>query len=412
MAAYYNEIDPFAAKWLRNLIDAGHIAAGKIRRGDIKKLEKEAVENYTQAHFFAGVGVWSYALRCAGWPDRVPVWTGSCPCQPFSQAGRRRGVDDERHLWPTWAKLIEACRPPIIFGEQVASPDGREWLDTVLTQLEGMGYEVGATDLCAAGIGAPHLRQRLYFVAIANGKRRERLRLRLRKRKEGSDLSQARRSGEASELADDAEPRRQSWRRDGEKSNGEDTSREQPRRLRDARGMADTDGSIGDEGRTELRGRDHRSDAKERRRSRGDDIVGLVGDARSARSGRDAGKILGKKKGREEKRKPVGDLVDVARAAGAARGVEDADIADALDEEKPRGWRLVQPETHAARGFWHGADWIFCRDGKWRPVESGTFPLAHGASARVGRLRAYGNAIVAPLATSFIETVMEWLVDG
>jgi DNA (cytosine-5)-methyltransferase 1 len=52
--------------------------------------------------------------------------------------------------------------------------------------------------------------------------------------------------------------------------------------------------------------------------------------------------------------------------------------------------------------FWSSPDWLYCRDGKWRPVESGTFPLAHGAPARVGRLRAYGNAIVAPLAEEFI----------
>jgi hypothetical protein len=58
-------------------------------------------------------------------------------------------------------------------------------------------------------------------------------------------------------------------------------------------------------------------------------------------------------------------------------------------------------------GFWRDADWLGCRDGKWRPVEPGTFPLAHGAAARVGRLRAYGNAINAEAARVFIEAVME-----
>jgi DNA (cytosine-5)-methyltransferase 1 len=58
-------------------------------------------------------------------------------------------------------------------------------------------------------------------------------------------------------------------------------------------------------------------------------------------------------------------------------------------------------------GFWRDADWIGCRDGRWRPVEPGTFPLASGVAARVGRLRGYGDALCAPAAQAFIETVME-----
>jgi DNA (cytosine-5)-methyltransferase 1 len=61
----------------------------------------------------------------------------------------------------------------------------------------------------------------------------------------------------------------------------------------------------------------------------------------------------------------------------------------------------------AVNGFWGGADWIPCRDGKARPIEPGTFPLAHGASARVVRLRGYGNCIVAPQAEAFVRAYME-----
>jgi DNA (cytosine-5)-methyltransferase 1 len=119
---------------------------------------------YGQCHFFAGIGGWSHALRLAGVPDDEPVWTGSCPCQPFSAAGRGDGIADERHLWPHWFHLISQCRPSTVFGEQVASKAGLHWwFDLVQADLEGSGYITAAADLCAAGVGAPHVRQRLYF---------------------------------------------------------------------------------------------------------------------------------------------------------------------------------------------------------------------------------------------------------
>ncbi|EJX6942985.1 DNA cytosine methyltransferase, partial [Listeria monocytogenes] len=167
MTAYYNEIDPFAAQWLRNLIDAGHIAPGVVDTRSIEDVTANDLKGFTQCHFFAGIGVWSYALRRAGWPDDRPVWTGSCPCQPFSACGKRQGKDDERHLFPTWFRLISECRPNVIFGEQVASKDGLGWLDDVRDHLERAEYAFAGFDLCAAGFGAPHIRQRLFWVADA-----------------------------------------------------------------------------------------------------------------------------------------------------------------------------------------------------------------------------------------------------
>ncbi|KKK66801.1 hypothetical protein LCGC14_2960470, partial [marine sediment metagenome] len=75
------------------------------------------------------------------------------------------GHADERHLWPAFYDLIAECRPPVVLGEQVASKDGREWLAGVRADLEALGYAVGAADLCAACVGAPHIRQRLWWVA-------------------------------------------------------------------------------------------------------------------------------------------------------------------------------------------------------------------------------------------------------
>ena len=165
MSAYYNEFDPYAAQWLRNLIAAGHIAPGDVDERSILEVKPDDLRGYTQCHFFAGIGGWSEALHIAGWPDDRPVWTGSCPCQPFSSAGRQRGSEDERHLWPAFFNLIRECRPASVFGEQVAGAAGLAWLDHVCADLEDAGYAAAAADLCAAGAGAPHIRQRLYWVA-------------------------------------------------------------------------------------------------------------------------------------------------------------------------------------------------------------------------------------------------------
>lgn len=292
MTAYYNEIEPFAAEWLRNLIAAGLIAPGDVDTRSIEAVKPDDLKSYSQCHFFAGIGVWSHALRRAGWSDDRPVWTGSCPCQPFSAAGKGGGFADERHLWPAWFHLIGECRPPIVFGEQVASKGGLGWFDLVSADLEGAGYASGAVDLCAAGVGAPHIRQRLWFVA-------ERL----------ADAGRPgdaclRGPGEAPGTPDAAERETQQRERGGPSSRAGSASG----------GLADaTDAGC------------------ERRRP------GEAGD------GRDAAWI-------EPER---------LRDAGGAG---------------------------AHHGFWRDADWLFCRDGRWRPVSPGTFPLVASASPRMGCL--------------------------
>ena len=157
MRAYYNEIEPYAAEWLRNLIAEGLIAPGDVDERSIEEVSPDELEGYAQCHFFAGIGGWSYALRLAGWPDERPVWTGSVPCQPLSSAGQRRGHADRRHLWPAFFRLIAERRPATVFGEQVASNLGREWLAGVRADLEHVGYACGAADLPAACVGAPHI---------------------------------------------------------------------------------------------------------------------------------------------------------------------------------------------------------------------------------------------------------------
>lgn len=172
MSAYYNEIDPYCADWLRNLMAAGHITPGDVDERDIREVRPDDLRGFARVHLFAGIGIWDAALRGAGWPKDRPVWTASLPCQPFSGAGKREGFADERHLWPYLRDLLRECRPQQCFGEQTASGDGPAWLAVVRADLEAEGYACGATDTPAAGYGAPQIRQRLYWVAGPEPERR------------------------------------------------------------------------------------------------------------------------------------------------------------------------------------------------------------------------------------------------
>jgi len=111
-------------------------------------------------------------------PDVV---TGGFPCQPFSVAGKQKGTSDDRHLWPEMFRIIKTLQPRIVVGENVRGivniQDGMVF-ETVCTNLEDEGYEVQAFNIPAAGVGAPHRRERIWFIAtlvdtIGNDERRE-----------------------------------------------------------------------------------------------------------------------------------------------------------------------------------------------------------------------------------------------
>jgi len=106
------------------------------------------------------------------------VWTGSCPCQPFSVAsvthGGAKGQGDSRHLWPVFHGHIREQRPSVVFGEQVTSAIRWGWWDDAAIDLESTGYACAAAVLRADVVGADHQRKRLYWVADASSKGRER----------------------------------------------------------------------------------------------------------------------------------------------------------------------------------------------------------------------------------------------
>jgi DNA (cytosine-5)-methyltransferase 1 len=389
MAAWYNEIDPFAAQWLRNLIAAGYIADGIVDERDIRDVRPDELDGYDQCHFFAGIGGWSYALRLAGWPDDRPAWTGSCPCQPFSAAGRRKGAADERHLWPHWFWLISQRRPAIIFGEQVASKDGLGWFDLVSADLEGADYAIGAADLCAAGVEAPHIRQRLWFVANASGTRGGRD-SGARGRRDGGTVSRAQAEGQRERFVDRC-------------------GAEQPV-------VAGELGELADRFSEGLERRDEREVGHQCAPVERSGCVVELADA----DGRHAGTEGLQRSGQHGQQSEDGGAVLVADAesrCGSNERVGDGSTGQHVGSVvgasggsgmRNRASRNSETPTGDARTprFWSSADWIYCRDGKYRPVEPGTFPLAHGIPGRVGKLRAYGNAIVPQVAAEFISSTM------
>ena len=417
--AFYNENEPYAAQWLENLEREGHIAPGKVDARSIVDIKPKDLEGFQQAHFFAGLGGWSHALRLAGWPDDEEVWTGSCPCQPFSTAGRRKGFADERHLWPEWFRLIRKCRPRVVFGEQIAGTDGLRWLDLVFADMEGAGYACWATDTCAAGVGAPHLRQRLYFVAYASSERLRR-----------PDVPQPHLEQDSMQSAQRGPGPGQT---DGRA------------RVRDvvsgSFGLADS----GEQRRNRIDspvqpGGSHQADPE----ADGHSTARELGNARSQGGGGHAGAVprteaKSKREGRiargvAHEPESASDALELGDASGARSPVGPG------PEERFGAVRYEGPspaETGATRGFWRDAEWWVCRDGKARPTESsaqwmadglsarlgrvrsdadaafaqrladaGSFPLALDAPARVGRLKAYGNAIVPQQAALFIRAVM------
>lgn len=375
MAVYYNEWDPFMAQWLRNLIKVGHLLPGDVDERDIREIAPDDLRGYTQHHFFAGIGGWAVALSLAGWPADRPVWTGSCPCQPFSAAGKRRGEKDERHLWPAWLQLIRECQPSTVFGEQVASPLGREWLSGVRADLETVGYAVGAADLCAAGVGSPQIRQRLWWVA-------------------------------------DSEPFRRRGRSDGN-SQGEG-------------GPLQTEGSgsIGRLPNTDIGGDQCQV---EREEIVGKDTAGPAGGAGGCGS---AGGVSDARGNRREQ-----GTESVRR--GQSKPPRADEIGGIWDSHKqgPQGCGPIlrsgslngaDCEQISPTSYWSDFDILPFQDGKARRVESGTFPLVAGlsssvvpdgdpsvsyaqatAEARVMRLKGYGNSIVPQNAAVFIRACQE-----
>lgn len=462
MAAIYNDTERFACDWLQHLMDAGQIMPGKIDDRSIADLSPDDLAGYERVHLFAGVGGWDLALQLARWREG-PVWTCSCPCPPFSQAGKRQSCQrcaganlvwcprrtgycicadcghawlaDGRHLWPEAWRLIARCRPARVFGEQVASPDGLEWLAGVRASLEIISYAPWGTDYPAAGVGAPNIRQRIFWLADADGGLARHGHL-----QSSGQHGQQPQDSRALRLANTgcASLQREFGHREDERPNraleGEGHQRERgwlhAGLGRAAGGVADT----AEQGRGEQPGRDAGADGRPASESgRLRDFGGMAdrsGDGRRKERPHDGGIAAGDR--------------SKGRSAGSLPGSEPDRLVDA---EHPRlerhsgyghnsgepGWLEAKSGRSAAAasaaGFWSEFDIVHCTDGKARRIPQSPlqrladglpdglvrggfagaegFPLAEGAGNRVGRLRGYGNAINPYAAARFIRAWRE-----
>jgi DNA (cytosine-5)-methyltransferase 1 len=445
-AHYYNEFSPYPARWLRNLSVAGLIPSGHVDERDIRTVLAGDVAAFRQCHWFAGVGGWPLALRLAGWPVDRFVWTASCPCQPFSGAGKKKGHADARHLWPDLFRILRECRPPVVFGEQVASPDGLLWLDGVFADLEGEGYACWAVDCCAAGVASPHIRQRLYWVADRSGDRLERCRESAGQNPERPSERRGRQrpslNGPSGGLADaDGAQRRADGGGNADRSRaGGDAAVGPPGGRGAACGLAHAvaDGRHQQHGVSRVEtvsgvGRDQpahgrrahwlaNSQSRGRVQRPSDDGGGVAGVPTQGKRGRPADDCHAGGLGFPLFAGPQGHAGHVDNRDEPGR-----DDADAGGPVAPAG---------ANAGPWSNFIVIPCRDGKARRVgaQPGDEPLAYGLPARVGpgvaglvglddvagraalrraksnrvgRIAGYGNAIVPLLAAEFVANYLE-----
>lgn len=488
MSAYYNENDPRAAAWLRELIKEGLIAPGVVDERSITEIQPHELDGYTQCHFFAGIGGWSLALRLAGWPDDKPCWTGSCPCPPFSAAGKKKHcpacggkpiphplktgifacvpcghewLADGRHLWPEFHRLIKARQPSVVFGEQVAGADGLVWLAGVRSTLETLGYDVGGSDLCAAGLNAPHIRQRLYWCAygaMADSGRECNERGGVAGNM-ASQISGTQRAAREREWSGDAArdsstvgklayTKHAEWRPingpvEDERYRhdcGREETHSEPRTRGEVCDVANNpskrrNGGAGMQGANwrnvaEAGGTDGwrrlrmppiaRDDTCENCGGGCDEcecpippLNGFEYDERE--DGMWERPITDRlehpaSNGREQWRaESSGRGVASGRRIGAC-GMGDANSAGSLSRRQATTtdrYGSAAISDGGTGGAWDRFDILPCRDGKARRVESGTFPLAHGVPGRVGLLRGYGNAIVPQVAAEFIQACEE-----
>lgn len=421
--AYYNEIDPKAAAWLRELIKVGAIAPGEVDERSILDVKAEDLKGFTQCHLFAGIGIWSAALRLAGWPDDRPVWSGSCPCQSFSTAGKGLGIHDSRHLWPHMFRLIRECRPDAVFAEQVEAAIRHGWIDGVCNDLEAESYRVGSCVLAACSVGAPHIRQRLYWVASRVGDtNRTGCGEQCRTESIRAQQPAAQLRGDSGRVG---EPNRSGW----DAGEPDSTTAGHWDAAQSAGGRVD---GVADSDSTRTGCQPEAPQEGQQSESGGSGKFNRLADAKSQREQREQRDSAGTRGEGDKSKQELGfDCADDG-------GLDDSQQLRRRESGHP-DCKYVgdQPlPTNELGAPWNQFRIIACRDGKsrripgqlepslqpladdgstlradvdagWRQVDGTIWPLAQNVKGRAALLKGAGNAIVMHLAAQFIRAYME-----
>ena len=434
----------------------GWITKGDVDERSIEDVQPNDIAGYDRLHFFAGVAVWDYALNQAGW-GRGEIWTGSCPCQPFSSAGAGAGQKDIRHLWPVWIKLISACQPDIIFGEQVSSAlvlgkATNESLQNLRAEFTGSGilqaYRGDSASILQGlssysrqgalrgiGQGGDHGKispvqgntedyaaGELPDYRSKTARQEERHTLQLGRSQSGNSRGDKRRGvpvirdlfqfdGEASmeqPIVGQNNPGTGIYT--GECSSSFVFSERHDARLGAGDGSSGNGGVVKKQGVKDDERRTSGADNAESNEEAGGAWVDLVfSDLEASGYACAAVAFPSSSCGAPHIRDRlywVGDSI--------SKGLEglagDGELYGRKETSRPTATSGFQPEPGKpgpTNGFWAEADWLRGQDGLWRAVEPGTSPLADGTPSRVGRLRSYGNAINAEAAKAFIESYLE-----
>lgn len=348
-------------------------------------------EQPTHLDLFSGLGGFSLAFESAGfktigfsevdpyasailkkhWPEvpnfgdvrtipteslvgRVDVITGGFPCQPFSVAGKRRGKDDERHLWPAMLRVIDAIRPDWVCGENVPGIVGMVLAD-ILSDLEATGYQCAPFIIPACAVGAPHIRDRIWIIAHATGERCGEAR-QLRRDESAERITSG---SEARDLADSKGDGLQPGR------NGERAESQHAESIVSGEDVAHTN-------KIERNG----SGRTWHRRSESSDRSQSLADAASEQAERDNARGFQQEPARN------GEVVSDASSAG--REEFDAPCLAARQGHDTR--RIVEGRTH------------------WS-TDAGILRVADGIPNRVQRIKCLGNSIVPQLAQIFAKAI-------
>jgi DNA (cytosine-5)-methyltransferase 1 len=342
-----------------NLVLQKHWKGVKIYN-DVKEITKEKLES-------DGVEL----------PDII---TGGFPCQPFSVAGKQKGTSDDRHLWPEMFRIIQELKPRWVVGENVKGlvnlQDGMVF-ETVCTDLEGEGYEVRAFNIPAAGVGAPHRRERIWIVAHAK---------RYNKTDEIGRSDEEERRIQEKHRQDDSSTRLTSRTSSIRQSNNgyENASHSESERLQRSRGQesgGNVNGFQQDKERikSEIRG-------ESERRSRAFGYENMENSRRTLQQRTEL---------REKNEDEVGE--GYANQHQRSSSTSESDVANTESSDRHDNEAVTRDGGSSTQEIF-GDGGSVSGESSWWHVEPDVGRVAHGIPGRIYRLKGLGNSIIPKIA--------------